>query len=122
MSTRPIWNPLARRNELGRARKITIYLSKMLIGAVVWALLVLPFDNNLRSIAWCSLAVFITSKVCYYVNNRILPDRWDDPADWCCDGVLHLWWVVWWQFEIGHPMNAWIMIALFLATYPWSAE
>lgn len=123
VTRKPIFNLLAPRHELGHATKLTIYLSKALTGAVVWALLVFPLGTNLRALVTASLAVYVTTKVCYYVNTKQRPTRWwETLADWCCDGVLHMGWYGCWALFNGHERTAALMFGLWLATYPWSAE
>src|SRR4051812_47206125 len=93
MSTTAIWSLNAPRHELGHARKWQIYLSKVSIGAVVAFLLWLVSLGNRDVVFIGSAAVFVTSKVCYYVDTKDYPSEWDVIADWICDAMLQFGWL-----------------------------
>jgi hypothetical protein len=122
MSTRAIFSLLARRNELGRAMKWQIYLSKVSIGFVIAALLWLVSLGNISTVLIGSGAVFITSKVCYYLATGDWPNSWDSLADWLCDGALHFAWYGLWAAIAGDFRTGALLFGAWLCSYPWSCE
>lgn len=122
MSKKAIWSLNAKRSELGHATKGQIYLSKIGIGFAVWFAAWLVSMGNASSVLIACAAVFVTSKVCYYVNTGDYPDGWDTVADWCCDGALHFAWLAAWWCSTGNFTGAAIIGGLWLCTYPWSSE
>lgn len=122
MSRTPIWSLNARRYELGRARKWQIYLFKASTGALIAALLSLPLLLNLSAVLVASGAIYVTTKVCYYVNTGDWPDHWTSAADWICDGALHFAWYAVLAAAAGEWRTAVIIAGAWLATYPWSSE
>lgn len=119
VTQKPIFSLLATRHELGRSSKGLIYVSKIVIGAVCWALLVFPYGTNVRHILTAATAIFITSKVCWYVNTGERPEHlWESLADWVCDWTLHCAWLL---FFLSWPERA-VFVGAWLATYPWSGE
>lgn len=121
MSRTPIWSLNARRYELGRARKWQIYLFKASTGALVAALLALPLLLDLRAVVIASSAIFITTKVCYYVNTGDWPDHWTTVCDWATDGALHLLWYAVWCLAQRDYATAGLILSGLLG-YPWSSE
>jgi hypothetical protein len=122
MSRHAIWSLNATRSELGKSTKGQIYLSKIAIGAVVAFALWLVSLGMMSTVLIASAAVFITSKVSYYLATGDWPDGWDCIADWITDGILHFAWYVAWQ-GIG---GDWGLIVgttiLFVVCYPFSCE
>jgi len=125
MSTTPIWSLAAPRSELGGATKGTIYLSKIgigIAGAIAAWLVSLVFNLSPDTVVSTCVAVFVTEKVCYYVNKKTLPTGWDDGLDWICDGMLSLSWFGLWNLVHGNWHFPLTMLVLFLVSYPFSCE
>jgi hypothetical protein len=118
----PIWSLNARRNELGRSTKGQIYLSKIAIGLAVAALLWLVALGDMHTVLIGAGAVFLTSKVSYYLASGDWPDGWDAIADWVCDGALHFAWYGLWQAMFGDVRTGSLLFAAWLCSYPWSCE
>ena len=118
MSQRAIWSLNATRSELDGATKGQIYLAKIGIGFAVAVPLWFAHMGNLSAVLVSTLAVFITSKVCYYLNKNESPDRYS-VCDWITDGVLHCAWYLplcgSWKVAMG-------MLVAFGLTYAWSSE
>lgn len=122
MSDKPIWSLNAKRSELGGATKGQIYLSKIGIGIGVAFPLWLAHGFDVHAAALSSVAVFCTSKVCYYVNTDERPDGWTSLADWLCDCSLHLSWLLWPWLSTGSYVACLVLVGIWAATYPWSSE
>jgi hypothetical protein len=116
-----IWSLNAKRSELGGARKWQIYLFKASTGGVVAALLAVPLLFDQRAIVIASAAVFVTTKVCYYVNTGERPDHWTSVCDWLTDGALHLLWFALWCLA-RHDYGTAALLLSGLLGYPWSSE
>jgi hypothetical protein len=121
MSRVAIWNLNARRSELGGPRKWQIYVFKASTGALVAFGFGLLLFFDLWPVLVASAAVFITSKVCWYLNTDDRPDRWS-LFDWICDGVLHFAWLGAWQLVHGDWRFPLLLFVLWLATYAHSSE
>lgn len=122
MSQKPIWSFNAKRSELGGATKGQIYLSKIGIGFAVWFVLWLAMYGNTPNVVVGCAAVFITSKVCYYVNKGESPDGWESVADWYTDGLLALCWYWLLLLSTEHYIACGITLALWIPAYPYSSE
>lgn len=122
MSDKPIWSLNAKRHELGGATKGQIYLAKMGIGLACGFVFWLAHAGNLSATIVSTVAVFTTSKVCYYLNTGDRPDGWTSLADWLCDCSLHLCWLLWPWLWTGNYIACLALIGVWTATYPWSSE
>lgn len=122
MSMTPIFSLAAPRSELGHSTKGQIYLSKIAIGAVVAFLLWLTSMGNADVVFMASVAAFITSKVCYYVNTKDWPNSLDTIADWLCDGMLWFGWLFAMHLYFHEWKPAAFMFGVWLFSYPFSCE
>lgn len=122
MSTKAIWSLNATRHELGNATKGQIYLSKVAIGFASAFVLWLVSLGSITTVVIASMAIFVTSKVCYYINTGDWPDGWDCVADWICDGCLHMAWFAGYSLRAGNLRIAGAIALAWLITYPWSCE
>lgn len=120
MSRSPIWSLNARRSELGHARKWQIYTFKAATGLAIALALAIALDFALYPTGIASLAVFVTSKVCWYLNTKQKPDGWSF-LDWHVDFSLHFLWLALLFCWRGEYVTAAVILAG-LIFYPWSSE
>ncbi|MDO8632053.1 MAG: hypothetical protein Q7R41_16340 [Phycisphaerales bacterium] len=119
MSTSPKFSLWEKRHEMNGARKGTIYLAKIGLGAAVsvpFALLSVPLG------VFVSVAFLTMTKAVYYLRYPARPLQWDIFPDWLCDMALTLGWYAALSVWADEPrIAAWIFGA-WLISYPFSCE